>query len=651
MNRLLALSLIILSVISATALAATTVKSPDQKISVEIRVDDQISWKATYEEVAVIEEGIIGLEVNGKDLMQKTKIQNTFSGLVIQEVKPAIPLKFKQKTAQFTEVKLDLKRDISIVFRVFNSGVAYRIITNFKRNSEIENEIALIKFAPATQLIFPEEISMVSHYERSYKNYSISEIKDSMFCSLPMLATSAGIRVGITEAGVLNYPHMFLKGNGDERLKALFPKYPLNIIPDERRKDRNEIVVSEADFIATVTPGQALPWRVFMVAKDDKDLITNSILSCLNGSSKIKTDWIKPGKVAWDWWNANNIYGVDFKSGINTETYKYYIDFASKFGLEYIILDEGWTKSTTEVMESQKDINLEELISYGKEKGVDIILWVLWKPLNENLEEILALYKSWGVVGVKVDFMQRADQKMVQIYEKIAAEAAKQKLMVDFHGAFKPSGLEALYPNVINYEGLKGLEHNKWSEDITPEHNLTLPFTRMLAGMLDYTPGAMRNMHNNNFNISFERPMSMGTRCHQAAMYVIYEAPLQMLADNPSNYLADPVYTGFISKIPVIWHDMKVMEASVGDYLVLARKNGNKWYLGGMTDETPRSFNIKMDFLDAGKTYNITLVKDGINADRMAEDYQLVTLEVTSESLLDVNMVSGGGVAAIIEPK
>ena len=337
----------------------------------------------------------------------------------------------------------------------------------------------------------------------------------------------------------------------------------------------------------------------------------------MSGKSKIKdASWIKPGKVAWDWYNANNIYGVDFEAGLNTETYKYYIDFAADNGIEYVILDEGWTKSTTEILEANPDIDIKELIAYGKEKGVEIILWVLWKPLDENTDEILELYASWGVKGIKVDFMQRNDQYMVSSYERIASTAAGLKLMVDYHGAFKPAGIEKVWPNVINYEGVKGNENNKWSADISPEHNVTIPFIRMAAGPMDFTPGAMDNAHAKNYAISFTRPMALGTRCHQLAMYVVYEAPLQMLCESPTRYKKEQESVDFMTSIPTTWDETRVLEAKVADYVLVARRHGKNWYLGGMTDDSPRDFELKLDFLSAG-TYTMEIMKDGVNASIM----------------------------------
>jgi len=361
------------------------------------------------------------------------------------------------------------------------------------------------------------------------------------------------------------------------------------------------------------------------------------------------TKWIKPGQVAWDWWNANNIYGVDFRSGINNDTYKYYIDFASKNGIEYIILDEGWYKSGT-VLESVSEINVPELCKYGESKNVGVILWVVWKTFWDKIDEAVALYEKWGVKGVKVDFMQRDDQKVVNFYYEAARKTAEHHLLIDFHGAYKPDGLQRTYPNALTREGVRGMENDKWERNITPEHDVTLPFTRMVAGPMDFTPGAMVNMDKANFNPQYTRPASQGTRVHQMSMYVIYESPLQMLSDSPSNYMKEQECTDFLVKIPVVWDDLKVLDAKTGDYLLLARRSGNDWFVGGMTDWTGRKLELDLSFLPAGD-YSMEIFRDGINADKYAQDYKHLKINVKSGDKMNVEMAPGGGWVAKISSK
>jgi alpha-glucosidase len=362
------------------------------------------------------------------------------------------------------------------------------------------------------------------------------------------------------------------------------------------------------------------------------------------------TSWIKPGKVAWDWYNANNIYGVDFKSGIDTNTYKYYIDFASRYGIEYIILDEGWYKLGN-VLDVVPQMNIEELVAYGKQKNVGIILWMVWKTLDDQFLPAMDQFEKWGVKGLKVDFMQRDDQKVISFYHKLCREAAKRRMLVDFHGGIRPATMTRTWPNLINTEGVRGLEQNKWSKFANPEHNVTLPFTRMFMGPMDYTPGAMVNSGSErNFSAIFERPMSLGTRCHQLAMYVVYESPLQMLADSPSHYLREPEVMEFLGPVPTVWDDTKVLGGQIGDYVIVARRNGRDWYIGAMTDWTPRDVEIDLSFLPAGR-FKLTSFEDGANADRYGSDYKKTVKEVDRNSKLKIHMMGGGGWAARVVPR
>jgi alpha-glucosidase len=377
-------------------------------------------------------------------------------------------------------------------------------------------------------------------------------------------------------------------------------------------------------------------------------LIENDIVYRLGSPLKLKdTQWINPGKVAWDWWNANNVFGVNFKSGINTETYKYYVDFASRYGLEYIILDEGWSKPS-DLFEINPDMNMDELFAYAKSKNVGIILWVTSKALDDKMQEALDRFEKLGVKGIKVDFMQRDDQVMVNFYEKVAVEAAKRKLLVDFHGAYKPTGFSRAYPHVLTREGVYGLEQSKWATNNTPEEAVTIPFTRMFAGPMDYTPGAMRNAAKGMFAPIFNQPMSQGTRCHQLAMYVVYESPLQMLCDSPSMYLREPEVMEFLSVVPTTWDETRALNAKAADYLTVARKKGDDWYIGSMTDWTPRDFDIDLSFLGEGKCQAL-IFADGINADRVGSDYTKTKRDVTKSDRLTIHLAPGGGWAAIFK--
>jgi len=561
-----------------------------------------------------------------------------------------VPLKFRSQTEVYKRIFISFSYQLGFEILISENTLNYRWLVRFRDENRIKNEIMQFSLADKDKSWFPKEESLISHYERMYLNQEVDSINKGDFCSLPVLfEKESGPKILFTEADLYNYPAMFLEKSDSISFRAKFPGYVMEAKPAERGGDRNQII-TEDSFISNYVGERSLPWRCFIIAEEDADLLTNTTVYQLSRENKEEDfSWVKPGKVAWDWWNANNITGIDFESGINNETYQYYIDFAAEYGLEYIILDEGWSKTTTNILECNPEIDVPELVKYGAEKNVGIILWTLWGPLDEKMEEILDLYESWGVKGIKVDFMQRADQSMVEFYERTARQAAKRKLLVDFHGAFKPAGLRRTYPNVVNYEGLKGLENAKWSSLITPEHDLTIPFIRMVAGPMDYTPGAMDNAHEKNFAIRWERPMSMGSRCHQVAMYVVYEAPLQMLCDAPSNYYKEEESTRFIAQIPTTWDETKVFEAAIGSHLLIAKRNGEDWYIGGMTVE-PNEFEIDLSFLEEGE-YEIQIMEDGINSGRNAEDYRFSVSKVNQSDKLKVRMNRGGGYAAILKKK
>ncbi|MCF8360832.1 MAG: glycoside hydrolase family 97 protein [Prolixibacteraceae bacterium] len=624
-------------------------KSPDEKIQLTVSINDEIIWSVTRENKTVVEKAVVGLELSGRTPAEPSLHLRKSEKTIDKVLKPVIPHKDAVIRDHCNELTLHFKNKFKLVFRAYNDGVAYRFADEQEKPTEVLNEKMVLTFPEGSSSWFPQEESMYSHNERFYPYKSLTSIKSGEFCSLPVLFdTPDKIKVLFTETALHNYPCMFLEGNGNNTLQAIYPNYVLETVSGKRGPDRNQTITKEAGYIAKIEGKKEYPWRVFIIGNDKTPVESNLTWQLAKPCALENTNWIKPGKVAWDWYNANNIYGVGFEAGLNTETYKYYIDFASENNIEYVILDEGWTKSTTEIQENNPDIDVKELIGYAGKKDVGIILWVLWKPLNDNLAEILETYSSWGAKGIKVDFMQRSDQYMVNSYEEIAKKAAQLELLVDYHGAFKPSGLRRTYPNIVNYEGVKGSENNKWSADITPEHNVTIPFTRMVAGPMDYTPGCMINAQEINFNISFERPMSLGTRCHQVAMYMVYEAPLQMMCESPSTYKKEQETVDFITRIPTVWDETKVLEAAVGNYIAVARRKGDNWYIGAMTDWTPREFNIVLNFLGEG-IYSLEIMKDGLNAHRFAQDYAKESKQVTQESTIKINMAKGGGWAAIIK--
>ncbi|MDD4192441.1 MAG: glycoside hydrolase family 97 protein [Mangrovibacterium sp.] len=624
--------------------------SPDGRIKVQVNNSDKISWSASLDENIVIEKAEISMIFSSKpDFGLDSKIRKHDIKSVSSMIYPAVPYKNSEIVDEYNELSLSFKGNYKINFRAYNDGIAYCFVDEGKTNCTVISEKASLTFPSETYSFFPKEESMYSHNECLYLKKPVNEISYEEFCSLPVLFVTPKAKILFTETALYDYPGMFLRGNGNTTMDAIFPKYVLEAVDDEKGFKQN--ITKEADYIANVSGKRDYPWRVFIIDDDDRTFVESNLTFQLSKPLVIKnTEWIKPGKVAWDWYNANNIYGVDFKSGLNTETYKYYIDFASSHGIEYVILDEGWSKSTNEILDFNPEIDVKELIKYGERKNVGIILWVLWQPLNKDLVQNLKKFKEWGAKGVKVDFLQRSDQYMVNSYENIAKECARLEMIVDFHGSFKPSGLMRMYPNVLNSEGLKGAECNKWSRDITPEHNVTLPFIRMVAGPMDYTPGAMVNKQKVNYTISFERPMSQGTRAHQVAMYVVFEAPLQMLCESPSRYYQEEETVGFISQIPTTWDETIVLKGKIGEYIALARRNGDNWYIGAMTNWDPRELELSLSFLDNGN-FQMEVFKDGINATRFGEDYQKEVLSVNNNTNVIAKMAPGGGWVAIISNK
>jgi alpha-glucosidase len=625
------------------------VLSPDKKIRLKIDIDQQVHYSVFHESQEILIPSPISMTIKDKGKLGfQPVLEKATQRYIDQEIRPVVRVKSAVIEDTFNEITLEFKNNFYLIFRVYDDGVAYRFQTTFDGDIDILEEEVIYNFGADHHVYFPAEESFFTHQERLYEYLPLTQITRYKMCYPPALIDiKDGPKVAITEADLEDYAGLYLRGRGRTSLRGIFPAVALE---ERQTRDRDVRIVKRDDHIARTVGQRDFPWRVIVVAEKDADLLESQMVYKLAKPLQLQdTDWIKPGKVAWDWWNANNIYGVDFEAGINTDTYKHYIDFASAHGIEYVILDEGWYV-LGDLFDINPDIDIEGIIRYAREKNVGIILWVVWKTLDDQLQEALDQFKRWGVKGIKVDFMQRDDQWMVNYYHKIAEEAAKRHLLVDFHGAYKPTGLRRAYPNVLTREGVLGLEHNKWSKNVTPEHNVTLPFIRMLAGPMDYTPGAMINAQEKNFQVIFTRPMSMGTRCHQLAMYVVYESPLQMLADSPSHYLREKECLEFLSKVPCIWDETKILDARVADYILIARKFGEEWYLGAMTDWTARELSVDLTFLSEGG-FEAEIFKDGLNASQYGSDYKKVVTPISNQDKLEIKLAPGGGWVARIYPK
>lgn len=646
MRRLLLF--LMLSVAVCASAKTYDLVSPDGKVKVAVEIGEAIEYSLSYDDEEILAPSRIGLEFKGKPLSYS--VRKVTRRTIDQMHYAVVPVKARESREHCSELKIAFKGNWAVVFRAYDDGVAYRFETSFKDPEVyVADETAAYVFAKDNDVYWANEKNpdFITHCEAFFKEMKLSEIVKEQYAYLPVsMKTPEGTRVVITEADMFDYPNMFLFGGQGQTLQA---EYPEVILSYDMRTDRDVTLTQKADYIAKTDGTRTYPWRVMTIG-DDRSLLENNLAWML--SSKEYSDdlsWMRPGKISWEWWAMLNVYGVDFEAGVNTDTYKYYVDFAADYGLEYILMDEGWSASTLNVVEPNPELDLAEIISYADSKGVGVVLWTLWTPMMKDMEGILDTYRDWGVKGIKIDFMQMCDQNMVNFYEDVARECFERHLLVDYHGAFKPAGLQRKYPNAMTYEGVYGMEHDKCSYDISPEHDLVLPFTRMVAGPMDYTPGATINATKEDFRERWEHPMSQGTRAHQAAIFIAFESPLTMMCDSPSNYYRNHEYARFLASIPTVWDETVALEAKAGDYLLMARRNGDVWYVAGLNDWTGRELQATLDFLGEGE-YEAEIFSDGVNANRWAEDYRLERVKVRKGDALPVKMANGGGWAAIIRP-
>lgn len=642
------LAYFLLASFSVLAQKAIELKSPNGNIKVSVNLSDKIYYSVSYNGDELLNKNHLSLSLRNELLGSGPKLISAKNTAMVTVIKPYIPLKFSTITSKYNKLLLSFKGDYAVEFRAFDNGISYRFITSKKGAIEVLDEDFSLNFPSDYNLHMQQPGSFKTAYEENYSAISSSTWKaDNKMATLPLLIdTKKQYKILVSESDLSDYPCLFLKGNGANGITSAFPKAPLEFGEDG---DRSLKITKEADYIAKTTGSRTFPWRYFVITTDDRQLMENTMTLQLASASVIKDpSWVKPGQASWEWWNDAAPYGpdVNFVSGYNLATYKYYIDFAAKFGLKYIIMDEGWANSTTDPYKPNPEVDVHELIRYGKEKNVGVVLWLTWLTVHNHME-LFKTFKEWGVKGVKIDFMDRSDQWMVNYYENVAKEAAKNELFVDFHGAFKPAGLEYKYPNIISYEGVRGMEQMGGT---APNNSLFLPFMRNAVGPMDYTPGAMISMQPESYRAERPNAASIGTRAYQMALFVVFESGIQMLADNPTLYYRNLDCTEFITSVPTTWDETKALSAKAGEVAVVAKRKDNKWFIGGITNgkETERNIQINLDFLEKDKTYTITYFEDGINAGRQAMDYRKKTKQVTSADKLDVKMVRNGGFAAVI---
>lgn len=667
MKRLSLFLGLIASTCVASLAGSYTVVSPDKLVTINVETGKTLTWSVMRDGETLVEPSAIGLDIEGAKVQPgvNPKVKKVSRRSVDEVLHADVPTKFRDVRDNYNELTLTMAGDFAVQFRAYDNGAAYRFVTKRPGEMTVNSETVEMNMPEGTVAYWPT-YPMRHNYMSSQESLFEKKQLDSLTTSNPgylpiYMQTPAGTRVVVTEAGVDDYANLFLEGSGSSTLNGVFPK----IIKKKRMKkpeegwgsDRTEVVLELQPYMAVTDGSRALPWRIVMVSPDDASLLENYLAWQLSGEPVVEdTSWIKPGRISWDWWSNLNLYGpdVDFEAGVNTDSYKYFIDFAAKQGFEYILLDEGWSAGTLDIKHYKPEVNVEEIIDYGRKKGVGVVLWALWNPLATDIEGTFDIYQKWGAAGVKIDFMDRSDQEMVNFYDAVGKAAADRHLVVDFHGAYKPSGMQRKYPNILTFEGVLGNEYNKgegngWNASVTPDHTLMLPFIRNLAGPMDFTPGSVHNVTREDYHGAFSHPVTLGTRANQAAMFVVFESPLQMICDSPSNYNNAPGYAEFLSRIPVTWDETVGLDAEIGDYLMMARRNGDKWYIAAMTDWTPRDLTLNLDFLPEGK-WTMESMADGRNAHREATDHKFETKTVSTGDKLDLHLAPGGGWVAILTP-
>ena len=643
-----------------------TLKSPDGRLVTHIVATDkeELTYDIVYNGVTLLLPSHVGLNrVYGKEVTGSMAVTKATTSTV-DEVVPSPFTRQAQMRNHYNELTLRIRKDLNLIFRAYNEGIAYRY--QIFQPCTVRFEKVQYNFAADFEATAPyvtnfdeknHDAQYASSFENLYTTLPLSKLDTRRLCFLPLLVhASHGVKLCLTESALTDYPGLYLKGMGASipetlpgfRLEGENARYP-KTLEQGGHNDLQMLVKEREEYIAQVNKETVMPWRIAMVAKNSAELAMNNLSYLLGEPCKVADlSWIKPGKVAWDWWNNWNIGGVDFKAGINNDTYMHYIDFASKYGIEYVILDEGWAvNKQADLFQVVPEIDLPMLVQYAKERNVGLILWAGYYAFDRDMEHVCQHYSAMGIKGFKVDFMDRDDQIVTQFYKRAAAMCAKYHLIVDFHGAFKPAGLNRTYPNVLNFEGVAGLEQLKWAPATWDQvqYDTEIPFIRQTSGPMDYTQGAMHNGAKGCYYPCWSEPMSQGTRCHQLALYIVLESPLNMLCDSPTNYEKEPDYTRFVAEIPTVWDETRVLQGEVGEYIVTARRKGDVWYIGGITNWTERDIAIDLSEIEIGLqgTYG-TIYTDGTNAHRKGSDYD--EYGVMGMTQLKVHLAPGGGFVA-----
>ncbi len=639
----------------ANAQKILELKDPSGKVTVHVSIGNDITYSISHGEDVLIGVSPVSMTLTDGTVFGKAPRLKKTNRRTVNETIATPIYKRKSVVNHYNEMALDFAGGYSLVFRAYEDGAAYRFISQLKNPFMVQSEQAVFNLpdnpkvfmaTPKGRTVDGEENQYHSSFQNVYTNVKLSEWDKNRLAFLPVLAEGKnGKKICITEADLLNYPGMFVNTSAENKgLEGIFAAYPKDVSIEV--KGLKGVVKSREPYIAKVEGKTAFPWRVMVISEKDMDLLNSDMVYKL-ASPAVPGDfsWVKPGKVAWDWWNNWNLYNVDFSTGVNNETYKYYIDFASRFGIEYVILDEGWSvPGKADLLQVVPEIDLKELIRYAESRKVGLILWAGYRAFDIAMDPVCKHYAAMGIKGFKIDFMDRDDQYMVDFNRRCVETGAKYQLLIDLHGTSKPTGLQRTYPNAINFEGVHGLEEMKWAKPETDQvtYDVTMPFIRMVAGPADYTQGAMNNANKGNFKSIYTEPMSQGTRCRQLAEYVIFESPLNMLCDSPTNYLKEEECASFIASIPTVWDETVTLNGKVGEYLAMARKKNQTWYVGALTDWNKREMELDLSFLDKGE-YNVELFEDGLNADKVGKDYKRSVSRISSDKKLKINLAPGGG--------
>ena len=629
--------------------------SPDGTLKVEISAGNELAYQVMHGNDTILSHSNIGLVLENGTIVGKTP---RITGERRRKIKDNIEspfYRFKEFVATGNELDLKLKGGFGIIFRAYNEGVAYRFYTTQSSDIIIKEEQAEFNFKEDYTAYLPyttnDKKPMAMAYQNVYDIIPLSKAQPKL-AFLPVTVDCGSVKLTLLESDLEAYPGMFVQSQqGKYGLKGVFAPYPAKTDFYPWRKQ--EYVTETTDFISRSRGSRSYPWRVLAITEKDTDMPVNNLVYALASPNRIgDTSWIKTGKVAWDWWNDWNLKGVPFKAGINMDTYKYYIDFASRNGLEFIVLDEGWyDPKSGDMLTVIPELDLTELIAYGKSKGVEIVLWTVFNVLDSQLEAACKKYADMGIKGFKVDFLDRDDQTAVEMVYRIAEMTARYKLTLDLHGIYKPTGINRTYPHIINFESVFGMEEVKWTDikNNMPLYDVTFPYIRMMAGPVDYTPGAMRNATKADWRAMYYTPASMGTRCHQLAAYIVHDSPFTMLCDAPTNYLNEQECVDFMASLPVEVDSTFIASGELGKYIVTVRKKDVNWYIGGMTNWDERDVQLDFSFLPEGMSYTAVLFKDGVNANKQAEDYRKETIRINKDSRLTLHLASGGGFAMKLE--